>query len=146
LSGSDDFSFVRQVDEIFSSTFSGVATYTKFPSTFQWWDARTNATSVVHNDVMFILGGKAPQTKTGGLACFNDVWVFADTQSVADYYKTPTTPFPQLAKGEGFQPYWIQITDTQRGAPWSARSNAYCLSFKGRAWLIGGVDCQVVCM
>lgn len=127
------------------SSYNGVATYTKYPSTFQWWDARVNTTSVVHNDIMFILGGKVPRTKTGGIACFNDVWVFADTQNVADYYKTPNTPSPQLAKGEAYAPYWIDITkdNTPSGTPWTPRSNAYCLSFRGRAWLIGGVDCEV---
>jgi hypothetical protein len=71
---------VLQVDEIYTSSYSGVATYTKSPSTFPWWSARTNATTVVHSDMMFILGGKVPRTKTGGVGCFNDVWVYADAQ------------------------------------------------------------------
>ena len=64
---------------------------------------------MVHNDVLYLLGGGV-RAVDGSATCLNDVWVYADVQGLADYYLTANTPSPQLAKGESYQPYWIEVT------------------------------------
>ena len=131
------------MDEIWTSTYGGVTTYTRVPSTFPWWGPRFNTTAVVHKDILFILGGEG-RTPEGAQMCLNDVWVYADVQAIADYYTTESTPVPELAKRETYQPFWIEITKDLKpsGAPWPGRRNAYAVSFRGRVWLIGGIKCS----
>ena len=130
-----------QIDEIYTSTFNGVANYIKSPSTFPWWPARANASTVVHNDVMYILGGSQPRSSDGTYKCLNDVWVYADSPGVAEYFLTPGAPRPQLARGESFSSYWLEVT-REIPAPWPARWGAYAVSYNARIWLIGGNDCR----
>ena len=129
-----------QLDDIYVSSYNGISSYAKIPTTFPWWSPRVNATVVHHEDSMFLMGGKARQGDDSYL-CFDDIWVYANDQSVADYYSNANTPVPQLSRGETFQSFWIDITrdSTERRPP--ARAGAYAVSFKGRVYLIGGQTC-----
>ena len=66
---------------------------------------------------------------------YSDVWIYANTKGVADYYKRAGTKEPLLYRGQDFVPYWIRVLED---APWLPRGSASAVEFKGRLYLMGG--------
>jgi len=125
---------LSQTNNIYVSYFTGIGMWRELlPSrTSPWFDARNKPAACVHRDLMFIMGGSA--ILSGSTTLFNDVWVYAVVDTVANAYKmagtTITTP------DTGWEAIWVQVT---AAAPWAPRAQPICTSFGDQIFLFGGV-------
>lgn len=79
------------------------------------WGPRYGHGAVVHDGLMWLLGGTDEPDPLNGTSLFNDVW--------------------QSTDGE----IWTQVT---AAAPWAPRQLCSAVSYDGALWVIGGTDAE----
>jgi len=128
--------------KIFVSGFSGLNAWVEiqYNDAVPWFSARSNQTVVIYKDVLAVIAGWStgpvpPGSQVATKIFYNDVWIYADSEGVANIYKSDKSPEPQLALGQDFVPYWILVA---LNAPFRPRSSMTAVEFKGRLFLMGG--------
>ena len=136
-----------QSRNIWTSSFSGINGWKEmlYDDAVPWFSTRSNCTVVIFKDILTVMAGWSEGPIPRGsqfptTIYHNDVWVYADTEGVANYYKREDTPTPELFRGQGFVPYWIRVLEH---APWLPRSSMSAVVFKGRLYLMGGIGSTV---
>ncbi len=94
-----------QTRTIYTSSFTGINGWKEmqYRDDVPWFSARTNSTVGVYGDVLYLLAGSAetarPKGSTKpGIVYYSDVWIYANTKGVANYYKRADTKEPQVCR------------------------------------------------